>query len=205
MSAEVAQRAFDPFFTTKDPGRGSGLGLGMVWGFVRQSGGLVRLESAPGRGTSVRLFFPRREGECPASARVVPGSGPSASGMGRTVLVVDDEPSVRRIAVAMLEGLGYRALAAADGPSALTLLAGEPRVDLLLTDVVLPGGLGGIALAREARRRPPGLRVLAMSGYPGDPVAGTLDEEPAWELLPKPFRAGGLAQAVQGALQRGSA
>jgi PAS domain S-box-containing protein len=161
MAAETLERATEPFFTTKGAGRGSGLGLSMVYGFVRQSGGGLRIESAPGSGTRVILYLPTardRPQALPAAA------APHASGRGESVLVVEDDADVRGIACAFLRSAGFRVVAAADAAQALALLDGGEPVDLLFTDLMLGPGMDGHALAREARLRRPQLAVLLASG-----------------------------------------
>ena len=159
MPPEVIRRAFDPFFTTKPAGTGTGLGLSMVYGFVRQSGGLARIYSEVGRGSMVCLYLPRFIGE--ETSDEPPDTGfPLRAGDGETVLVVDDEASVRMLAVEVLGDLGYTALEAEDGPAALQILGSDVRLDLLVTDVGLPGGMTGRQLAEAARGFRPGLKVL---------------------------------------------
>jgi CheY-like chemotaxis protein/two-component sensor histidine kinase len=187
MSKDVAARALEPFFTTKPVGQGTGLGLSMVFGFVKQSQGHLKIYSEPGHGTTVKLYLAAEAGggadETPPEA----ASPAAGAGKGEVVLVVEDDPSVRKLALRMLAGLGYRALEAEDAGAAMRLLEGEARIDLLLTDVVLPGAMGGTALARAARERRPGLGVLYMSGYTANAIVhnGVLDE--GVHLLTKPF------------------
>eukprot|EP01137_Pigoraptor_chileana_P028605 Opistho-2@12734 len=161
MAAEVASRAFDPFFTTKDVGKGSGLGLSMVHGFVHQSKGHVDIESQVGWGTTVRIYFPRVEGEPDKLATLV-----QAAPRGRErILLVEDNEEVREHVSAMLSGLGYDVLCAAGGQEALELLDRAGEIDLLFTDVMMPGGMNGREVAVAARRTRPGLKVLFTSGY----------------------------------------
>jgi CheY-like chemotaxis protein len=195
MSPEVASHAIEPFFTTKPPGKGTGLGLSQVYGFVRQSGGDLRIESEPGRGTTVTLRLPIARGEhAPAPA------GPElATEVGdETILVVEDAAAVRRYVVRTLERLGYRVLQARDGPSALAVVGGDESIDLLLTDIVMPGGMLGLALAEEARKRRPGLPVLLMTGH-ADELAMRRDPSGP-PVLAKPFGRQQLAEAVRRAL-----
>jgi PAS domain S-box-containing protein len=190
MSAETAARAFDPFFTTKEPGKGTGLGLSMVYGFATQSGGGLRLETALGVGTRVTLFFPRDRSAADEIGPPVPAGEPSR-GAG-SVLVVEDDKDVRELSVEMLGGLGYRVLVACDGHEALEILKGRDAIGLLFTDLVMPGGLSGSELAREARRLRPGLPVLLTTGY-----AGTQTELAGeFPLIAKPFRLAELSRAV---------
>jgi signal transduction histidine kinase len=187
MTRDVMAKAFEPFFTTKLVGQGTGLGLSQVYGFVKQSGGHVKLYSEPGEGTSVKLYLPRLA----ADALLHNESGTerhfTAATNNLSILLVEDDPDVRASAIDMLRELGYRVFAAADGPSALRLLETHPEVALLLTDVGLPGGLNGRQLAEEARRLQPGLRVLFTTGYARNAIVhhGRLD--PGVELITKPF------------------
>ncbi|MCH9020273.1 MAG: PAS domain S-box protein [Proteobacteria bacterium] len=186
MPPEVIERVFEPFFTTKDVGKGSGLGLSMVYGFVRQSGGRVIVQSEVGKGTTVRLYLPRAD-ETEAPEPAAPGR-PQIRGQGQTILVVEDDAEVRALAVRVIEGLGYRVCEAANAASALEILAERPEIELLFTDLVLPGGMGGTDLAREARRLRPELHVLYASGYTEDAIVrhGWLDD--GVELIEKPYR-----------------
>jgi PAS domain S-box-containing protein len=170
MPPEVRQRAFEPFFTTKGPGSGTGLGLSTIYGFARQSGGHVQIDSEPGCGTTVLLHLP----ELATAAGAGPGA--DAEDVARvvrraTVLVVEDDPRVRRIAVRRLGELGYDVIEAANGPEAMTVLAGPRGIDVLFTDVVMAGGMSGFDVAREARALRPDLRILLTSGY-ADPALG---------------------------------
>lgn len=199
MPPEVMARALDPFFTTKAPGQGTGLGLSMVYGFVRQSGGHMNIESEVGRGTTIRMYLPRTD-QIAATAEPPPGSGDlDISGAGKVVLIAEDDPGVRAIAVSQLQELGYRVIEAEDGPAALNALKEQASVDLLLTDMVMPGGMSGLDLAREASARRPGLKVLYTSGYSTNFVApGALPGV----LLQKPFRSEDLARELSRALHQ---
>ena len=195
MTPEVQAKAFEPFFTTKAPGAGSGLGLSQVFGTARQSGGDVQIDSAPGKGTTVSVFLPRAE----VAKQPQPSTQPAAMAMrsgSATVLVVDDDEAVRKTTVDVLGGLGYTVLEAADGASALALLARGGRVDALLTDVVMPG-MSGPELARRVRASWPNLPVIFISGY-ADPegVAG----EELGRLVRKPFRAADLQRQIETAI-----
>ncbi|WP_374445278.1 ATP-binding protein [Stella sp.] len=200
MTAETIARAFEPFFTTKPVGKGSGLGLSMVYGFVKQSGGHVSIYSEVGAGTTIKLYLPRAV-ERPAERA---GSEPEdrAPGGSEAILVVEDTAEVRRLIVDGLAALGYRVTTAQSGAAALGCLEGA-RFDLLLTDVMLPGGMNGRELAEEARRRQPGLAVLYTSGYTENAIVhhGRLD--PGVRLLRKPFRQADLARMVRVALADG--
>ncbi len=196
MEPEVVARAFDPFFTTKPLGMGTGLGLSMTYGFVRQSGGQARIDSQLGRGTTVTLHLPRHTGDEPAAA-VASASGPAPNGgWGQTVLVVDDEPTVRMLVAEVLADLDYTALEAADGPEALKLLDGGQRIDLLITDVGLPGGMNGRQLADAARTGRPDLKVLFITGYAETAVIGEGHLEPGMHVMTKPFTMDALARGI---------
>ncbi|WP_257714184.1 hybrid sensor histidine kinase/response regulator [Roseomonas populi] len=202
MTAEVLERAFDPFFTTKPLGQGTGLGLSMVYGFARQSGGQVRIRSAPDEGTAIIVYLPRHlaaaaEEEAPAA----PVETPRARA-GETVLVVDDEETVRMLVAEVLQDLGYTALQAADGPSGLETLRGARRIDLLVTDVGLPGGLNGRQLADAARAIRPGLPVLFITGYAE--TAATGDRlEPGLHVMTKPFAMDALGARIKAIIESG--
>lgn len=193
MRPEVVERAFEPFFTTKDIGQGSGMGLSMVYGLVRQSGGHAEIDSRVGGGTTVRLFLPRSTDVDAEAAREAPTRADVPTGTER-VLVVEDDSDVRRFAANALRGLGYDVVEAAGGRAALSVLKHEDGVALLLTDVMMPGGLSGPDLAHRARRRRPELRVLFMSGYPDEAVSSAGEPAP---LLAKPFQKEELARAVR--------
>ncbi len=196
MTQEVLEHAFEPFFTTKDVGEGSGLGLSMVYGFAQQSGGFVAIESEPGRGTTVRLHLPRAAGPVERAAAAAPP--PRAA--GETILVLEDAAEVRELALAMLEDLGYTVVAVAEAKTAAEVLAHRADVDLLLTDVILPGGKSGPEFAEEARRRRPGLKVLFMSGHPTTSLMHGGRLEAGVDLIGKPFRKADLARRVRGAI-----
>jgi len=197
MDEATVERAFEPFFTTKEVGKGTGLGLSMVYGFVKQSGGDLAIDSAPGRGTSVTLYLPRVEGEG-AAAEVETDEPAPERARDETILVCEDDEDVRSYTVEVLRELGYRVIEAEDGPAARRLLErAQQRVDLLFTDVVLPGGMTGAELAREAAVLRPGLKVLFTTGYARDAIVhkGRLDE--GVELITKPFSYGDLAARVR--------
>jgi PAS domain S-box-containing protein len=203
MDRETVERAFEPFFTTKEVGKGTGLGLSMVYGFVKQSGGDLAIESEPGRGTSVTLYLPRREGEG-APAEVEADEPAPERARDETILVCEDDEDVRSYTVEVLRELGYRVIEAQDGPTARRLLERkEERIDLLFTDVVLPGGMTGAELAREAAALRPRLKVLFTTGYARDAIVhkGRLDE--GVELITKPFAYGDLAARVRDMLDGG--
>jgi CheY-like chemotaxis protein len=200
MSQDVMARVFEPFFTTKPVGKGTGLGLAQVYGFMHQSGGHVTISSKIGLGTTVKLYLPRttpgRAFAKPSHAAASWAAAVPAS--GETILVIEDEPLVRQFSVSALEGAGYSVLEAADGPTGLALLDLHPEVALLFTDVVLPGPLNGRKIAEEACRRRPELKVLFTTGYARDAIVhhGRLDEDV--DLLVKPFTATTLVEKVQG-------
>ena len=204
MSPAVLARVFEPFFTTKDVGQGSGLGLSMVYGFARQSGGFAAIESAPGRGTTVQLYLPRAVAAAPAPG-VRESAGQLPRGHGETVLLLEDAQDVRELAVTQLEDLGYRVLAAAEAAEAGALLAENPGVDLLLTDVILPGERSGPDFAKTVRRHNAALKVLFMSGYPTETLMQRGDSLTRdTPLLTKPFLKSVLAKAVREALDGGA-
>lgn len=200
MPQEIVDQVFDPFFTTKEIGSGSGLGLSMVFGFVKQSGGHVTIYSEEGVGTTVKLYLPRSQGE----DATIPSAEPSEipRGRGETILVVEDDPNVRTLSVALLSDLGYDVLEAADGPSALLMLETSSHVNLLFTDVVLPGGMRGPELAAEIMRRQPGIAVLYTSGYTENAIIHRGRLEEGVELLSKPFRREDLARKVRAVIDK---
>jgi PAS domain S-box-containing protein len=191
MSPEVRARAIEPFFTTKEAGAGTGLGLSMVYGFMKQLNGHARLYSEVGRGTRVSLYFPYAD----ASALIEPEEDEEAipSGNGETILVVEDDPDVRIVTVSRLESLGYTVRVAVDGASALAVLAAGPNPDLALVDVVMPGGMDGHELADEIEKRAPNVRIILTSGYSPRLAAGSTNSRP---FLSKPASRAKLAQLV---------
>ena len=197
MPKEVMARAFEPFFTTKALGKGTGLGLSMVCGFVRQSGGQVLIDSEPGQGTVVRIYLPRALPPAP----VVPAlARAGVAGGSESILLVEDNDLVRAHTETMLRGLGYQVAAVSDGPAALRGLAEGLHPDLLLTDVILPGGMTGRDVAEAAQGRVAGLRVLFISGYSGDVLMENGRLPPGVDLLAKPFRRSDLAARVRAQL-----
>lgn len=184
MTPEVLARAFDPFFTTKPIGQGTGLGLSMIYGFARQSNGHVSIDSRVGLGTTVNLYLPRFEGT--ASEAVTGSQRDEHRSAGETVLVVEDEPVVRSVVVEMLQDEGYRVLEAVDGPSGLAALRGEPVIDLLVTDVGLPG-MNGRQLADQARETRPDLKILFITGYAESVAMAEGFLLPGMEMITKPF------------------
>jgi len=196
MNSETMRRAFEPFFTTKPVGQGTGLGLSQVYGFVKQSGGHVKIYSEVGQGTTVKIYFPRLERaddepDAPRPSVIAEGSP------DKTILVVEDDESVRTYSAEVLRDLGYRVLEAPDGPSALRLLETQTTVDLLFTDVILPGGMTGAQVAAAARELRPGLKVLFTTGYARNAIFhhGRLDK--GVQLITKPFSLEQLAAKVR--------
>ena len=200
MSPEVIARAFEPFFTTKPIGQGTGLGLSMIYGFVQQSGGQVRIYSEPEQGTMVCLYLPRYLGEADAAVDMDDLGETPRSAQGETVLVVDDEPTVRMLAAEVLTELGYTTIEAEDGRSGLAVLNSSRRVDLLITDVGLPGGMNGRQVADAARRARPGLKVLFITGYAENAVLSHGHLDPGMHILTKPFAMDDLGRRVKSIL-----
>jgi signal transduction histidine kinase/ActR/RegA family two-component response regulator len=200
MTEEVIARAFEPFFTTKESGRGTGLGLSQVFGFIKQSDGHVKIYSEPGQGTTVKLYLPRLAG---AALDQATQAGPAPfAGSGESILVVEDNEDVRAFTAQVLEELGYRVSIAADGHAALKLLEEQSGVDLLFTDVGLPHGINGRELAAQTLRRWPRVRVLYTTGYARNSIVhhGRLD--PGVELITKPFTQSSLAAKVRQLLDK---
>jgi PAS domain S-box-containing protein len=195
MSAEVAARAFDPFFTTKPIGQGTGLGLSMIYGFARQSNGHATIDSKPGQGTSVRLYLPRHHGDA-ALEHASAARAAEHAATGETVLVVEDEPVVRAVILEMLGEQGYRTLEAVDGPSGLRILRGKARIDLLVTDVGLPG-MNGRQLADQARETRPDLKILFITGYAESAAIANGFLQPGMEMITKPFDLENLSQRIR--------
>ncbi|MCG8493423.1 MAG: ATP-binding protein, partial [Sneathiellales bacterium] len=198
MSRDVLDRVFEPFFTTKPVGEGTGLGLSMIYGFVKQSGGHVTIYSEEGVGTSVKLFLPRAQSTVPEKVTEMDDQQPQTG--NETILVLEDDPDVRELTVLQLKSLGYNVVQAHDGQSALEVIQAEKNIDLLLSDVVLPGGLRGPEVAQKARENKPDLSVLFMSGY----TQNALDSHPELGetalLLNKPFRKKELAEKIREAI-----
>jgi PAS domain S-box-containing protein len=197
MTPEVLACAFDPFFTTKPAGLGTGLGLSMVYGFAGQSGGAVHIASEPGRGTTVSLLLPRHAGGEVWEEAAPDGAAAPAVVWRKKILVVDDEPLVRTVAVEMLEYLGYDVIAAEDGLSALTVFAAHADIDLLITDVGMPNGMNGRQLADAIRARRPDLPVLFVTGYAEHAVLNHGHLERAMQIITKPFAVDVLARRVK--------
>ncbi len=196
MTPEVIERAFEPFFTTKPIGQGTGLGLSMIYGFARQSGGQVRIESEIGSGTTVRILLPRHAGPVEVAEPPPALAETPRMGGGRTVLVVDDEPAVRMLVVEVLQELGYTALAAGAGPEALNILETATPIDLLVTDVGLPE-MNGQQVAQAARALRPALKVLFMTGYAEHALLAQGPLEAGMQVLAKPFALDILAARIR--------
>lgn len=193
---DVIAQAFDPFFTTKPIGHGTGLGLSMIHGFVRQSCGQVRIYSELHKGTTMCLYFPRFTGgrEVAEIAEIVAAAD---SGQGETVLVIDDEPTVRMLIVEVLEDVGYSAIEACDGPAGLKILQSDVKIDLLITDVGLPGGINGRQVADAARTKRPNLKVLFVTGYAENAVIGHGHLDAGMQVIAKPFAMAVLANKIR--------
>jgi signal transduction histidine kinase/CheY-like chemotaxis protein len=199
MAPEVLVQAFEPYFTTKEIGLGSGLGLSQVYGFAKQSGGAASIVSAMGKGTSITLFLPRAVEEPAAAASHVTAAPLALSGR---ILVVEDEADVARVTIEVLRDIGYQAVEAKDGHTALTLIEQDPTIELVLSDVVMPGGMNGLELGRTLRKQRPGLPVVLATGYTqwGSRV---MDED--FTLIAKPYHREALAAAIRAALERENA
>ena len=198
MSKDVVDHAFEPFFTTKPIGVGTGLGLSMVFGFAKQSGGQVRIYSEVGQGTTICIYLPRYLGEASESVEPSSAGDVEANDPAETILIVDDEATVRMLVVEVLSDFGYQAIEAIDGPAALKILQSDRRIDLLVTDVGLPGGLNGRQVADAARAIRPGLGVLFITGYADNAVIGNGQLDPGMEVLTKPFAIEELGQRIKG-------
>jgi PAS domain S-box-containing protein len=201
MTPEVVEHAFEPFFTTKEVGKGSGLGLSMVYGFVKQSGGHVTIDSKPGQGTTIRMYLPRSHLEA-LPVTTTRSSKPPPSGQAETILVVEDDATVRQLTVSMIHSLGYLTLEAGTAETALDKLAAHRQVALLFTDVVLPGGMNGFDLAALVQQRYPHLKVLFTSGYTEHGLFDGGDLREHVELLAKPYRKADLADKLQSILKK---
>jgi CheY-like chemotaxis protein len=194
MSEEVKERVFEPFFTTKEAGRGTGLGLSTVYGFVQQSRGAIGIDSAPGKGCVLTLYIPQRgesDRQAAEPARHAAGLPP-----GLKLLLVEDDAEVRAVVRRYLLDLGCDVVEAASAEEALNKLAQAPDMDILLTDIALGPGMRGTELAAQVQRHSPSLRVLLMSGYSADLLEADRTSPPAWELLRKPYSREELAAAM---------
>jgi len=200
MPREVLARALDPFFTTKEAGRGTGLGLSMAYGFMRQSNGGLAIASTEGEGTVVTLFFPATENELAGRCAAAVQPRDLRFRGSETVLVVEDQPDIAALATAILSESGYRVLAAPNADAALGLLEAGPRIDLLFSDLIMPGAMNGVMLAREARRRFPGLRVLLATGFAAEVVERDGSVSGEFEIMAKPYRRAELLGRVRDVL-----
>ena len=198
MLPDVIARAFDPFFTTKPTGEGTGLGLSMIYGFVRQSGGHVLLSSEKGQGTMVSIYLPRRLGAADGVGEADAETMPPQAEAGAVILLVEDELAVRMVVVEVLSDLGYTVLEADNSQSGLRIVETRARIDLLLTDVGLPGGMNGRQLADAAREQRPGLKVLFLTGYAESAAVGKGRMEHGMEVMTKPFDLDKLVAKVEG-------
>jgi PAS domain S-box-containing protein len=203
MAPDVIARAFDPFFTTKPIGKGTGLGLSMIYGFAKQSGGQARIYSEVGKGTTVKIYLPRHAGTMADESASPDLADIPRAGAGEIVLVVDDEPTVRMLVSDTLAELGYASIEAGDGASGLKVLESGARIDLLITDVGLPGGMNGRQMADAARKGRPGLKVLFITGYAENAVIGNGHLEPGMHVLSKPFAMETLASRIKAIIARG--
>jgi CheY-like chemotaxis protein len=196
IPAEQREHIFEPFFSTKEQGKGTGLGLAMVFGFVERSGGHVEVDSQPGAGTTFRLYLPRaRQQEQPTAGSA--GHPEKLPGGMETILVVDDEPDLLELVQESLQAQGYRVLIAGNAREALELLTTHPGIDLLFSDLVMPGGIDGYELAAQATADRPNLKVLLTSGYTEKVVPLGDHTQHAANLLKKPYRQAELAQRVR--------
>jgi CheY-like chemotaxis protein len=196
MDRQTIARAFEPFFTTKPTGQGTGLGLSMIYGFARQSEGQASIYSEPGHGTTLKLYLPRYRGAEETLDGTEAAAEPPRTDAGEVVLVVEDEPIVRGLIVEILGELGYRAIEARDGPEGLAILQGVERIDLLVTDIGLPG-LNGRQVADAARVARPDLKVLFMTGYAENAALASGFLEPGMALITKPFAMDVLANRIR--------
>jgi CheY-like chemotaxis protein len=199
MTKEVLSRAFEPFFTTKPHGRGTGLGLSTIYGFVKQSNGNVTIYSEPGKGTAINLYLPRHHAE-PLRDEVQGQAPATATASGETVLIVEDNPEVRAVGVSHLKRLGYRVEETATAPAAIERLEGGLDVDAVFSDVVMPGGLSGFDLARWIKTNRPDLPILLTSGFAEDVARGSDTDVPAHALLRKPYTQAELARSLREAI-----
>jgi CheY-like chemotaxis protein len=194
MPPDVLSRIFEPFFTTKEQGKGTGLGLSMVFGFMKQSGGHITVYSEPGKGTTFRLYLPRQQDVI--AVRDERSEEPASRGGSETILVVEDNAGLRRIVVRQLGEAGYRVLEAPDAEAAMTIIESPEPIDLLLTDVVMPGAMDGRDLARVAVAQRPALRTLLTSGFPDAKWGGPTTHRGS-RLLSKPYRKEELRRVVR--------
>ncbi len=197
MTPAVAQRAFEPFYTTKAVGSGTGLGLSMIYGFVRQSNGQARIYSELSHGAMVCLYLPRHLGDAKEAQSPLVTSDTLKAAAGETVLSVDDEPTVRMLVNEVLEEMGYTAIEASTGAEGLKVLQSDARIDLLISDIGLPGGMTGRQMADAGRLTKPDLKVLFITGYAENAVFGNGILEPGTHVLTKPFALDHLANRIK--------
>ncbi|MCL4767295.1 MAG: PAS domain S-box protein [Hyphomicrobiaceae bacterium] len=205
MAPEVKERAFEPFFTTKGPSKGSGLGLSTIYGFARQSGGNITIYSEPGHGTTVNLYLPRARAPGAGSESSAAAASTADASQGEAVLVVEDDDRVRRLTATRLKQLGYRVHEAANGQEALAVLAEAPGIDLVFSDLVMPGGMSGLDLARRVRDEYPGTRLVLTSGYSAELIGREKVDGLGLKVLRKPYRQAQLARVLREALEDGKA
>ena len=199
ISPEIIERVVEPFFTTKEDGKGTGLGLSMVYGFAKQSGGHFKIYSEVGHGTTVRLYLPRAHGD--AAVDTPPLGDVVKEPASATILVVEDNSDVRQIVMTSLTSFGHRVLEAHDSKGALDILRRDQAIDLLFTDVVMPGGMSGVELAEQARQLRPGIKILLTSGFAKAAMEDAAQAHPSGQLLSKPYRTQDLARAIRETLQ----
>jgi signal transduction histidine kinase/ActR/RegA family two-component response regulator len=197
MSPDTAAHAFDPFFTTKPLGQGTGLGLSMIYGFARQSGGQIRICSEVGNGTTMSLYLPRHDDNHDAGAAINFNPVIESTGDGEVVMVIDDEPTIRMLIAEVLADAGYSTIEASDGAAGLRVLQSAVKIDLLITDVGLPGGMNGRQVADAARLLRPGLKVLFITGYAENALAGNSRLERGMHVIAKPFEMERLARKIR--------
>ena len=200
MPPEVVERVFEPFFTTKEVGRGTGLGLSMVYGFVKQSRGHVKIYSEVVHGTSIKLYLPRASAAVSGAEETVAPAPKVRHSGHESILVVEDSETVRKMTVSILQALGYQVQEAEDGPTALAILERSGPIDLLFTDLIMPNGIDGQELLRRARELRPGLKALFTSGYSEHFLRSRGSAEAGVPLLNKPYRAHKLSEAIRDAL-----
>jgi PAS domain S-box-containing protein len=202
MPPDVVRRCLDPFFSTKGPSKGSGLGLSMVYGFMRQSEGYLLIDSDVGVGTTMEMLFPRDRGAEAAAAANAGGAGRKIVGGSERILIAEDNPAMRRAAIANVVSLGYEVVEAEDAAAALGVLEGGAKIDLLFTDVMMPGEMNGLDLAREVERRFPSVKIVFTSGYASSPESEAEIVNSGYPLLPKPYRKPELASQLRAVLDR---
>ncbi len=201
MSPEVIDRVFEPFFTTKPIGQGTGLGLSMIYGFAQQSGGQVRIYSEVGQGTTVCIYLPRHHGGTTDEPAATAPAALPRSEQSKTVLLVDDEPTIRMLLIDILEELGYMAIEAGDSATGLKILQSNARIDLLVSDVGLPGGMNGRQMADAARVSRPDLKVLFITGYAENSILGNGHLAPGMAVLTKPFLIDTMAERIRSMIE----